>query len=155
MPLTYEQAKEKALRLLEYRRRSEKELRGKLRLAGAAEEDIDDITDFCKRYKFIDDEEFARLRASDLKNLKRYGKRRIERELYAQGIEPDVIQNVIGEMDFDNEEDILYPLVAKKLGGDLSRKNTEKCIRYFMYRGYDIYDIKRCIERAEQEYETE
>lgn len=152
-PLTYEQAKDKALRLLEFRRRSEKELRNKLRHAGAESDDIDRIIEFCKEYKFIDDEEFARLKAADLKNLKKYGKRRIERELAAVGIGSETISIVMEELDFDDEEDRLYPLVEKKLGGDFGKKSADRCIRYFMYRGYDFYEIKHCIERAEAENE--
>ena len=152
-PLTYEQAKDKALRLLEFKRRSEKELRTKLRLAGAADEDIDEIIAFCRRYKFVDDEEFARLRTADLKNLKKYGKRRIERELYSQGIAADIVQSVLEETDFGGEEDALFPLVRKKLGGDFEKKSADRCIRYFLYRGYEFGDIKRCIERAKEEYE--
>lgn len=153
MPLTYEQAKDKALRLLEFRRHSEKELRAKLRRAGAEDDDIERIIEFCTEYKFIDDEEFARLKAADLKNLKKYGKRRIERELVAAGINPETVSIVMDELDFDDEEDRLYPLVEKKLGGEFEKKNIDRCIRYFMYRGYDFYKIKHCIEKAQYEHE--
>ena len=152
-PLTYEQAKDKALRLLEFKRRSEKELRRRLLDAGADSGDIDMIIDFCKEYKFIDDEEFARLKAADLKNLKKYGKRRIERELAMLGIDSGTISSVMEELDFDDEEDALFPLVKKKLGGNFDKKSTDRCIRYFMYRGYDFYKIKHCMERAKEELE--
>ena len=150
-PLTYEQAKDKALRLLEFRSHSEKELREKLRRANAQNDDIDRIIEFCTEYKFINDEDFARRKAADLKNLKKYGKNRIKNELYVLGIDSYIIDEVISEMDFEDEEERLYPLVAKKLGDNLERKNIDKCIRYFIYRGYDLNDIKRCIEQIQNE----
>lgn len=152
-PMTYEQAKEKALRLLEFRSHSERELRDKLRRAGAESEDIDRITEFCHEYNFINDEDFARRKAADLKNIKKYGRNRIKNELYSVGISSDIIDTVLCEMNFDDTEDILKPLADKKLKGDFERKNIDRCIRYFMYRGYEIGDIKRCIETLRAEYE--
>ncbi len=150
-PLTYEQAKDKALRLLEFRSHSEKELREKLRRANALHDDIDRIIEFCTEYNFINDEDFARRKAADLKNLKKYGKNRIKNELYVLGIDSYIIDEIISEMDFENEEERLYPLIEKKLGNDFERKNIDKCIRYFIYRGYDLSDIKRCIEQIKNE----
>ena len=150
-PLTYEQAKDKALRLLEFRSHSEKELREKLRRANAQNDDIDRIIEFCTEYNFINDEDFAHRKAADLKNLKKYGKNRIKNELYVLGIDSYIIDEVISEMNFEDEEERLYPLVAKKLGDNLERKNIDKCIRYFIYRGYDLNDIKRCIEQIQNE----
>ena len=40
--LTFDEAKDKALRLLEFRSHSERELSDKLKIAGAKEEDIDE-----------------------------------------------------------------------------------------------------------------
>ena len=104
-PLTYEQAKDKALRLLEFRSHSEKELREKLRRANAQNDDVDRIIDFCIEYNFINDEDFARRKAADLKNLKKYGKNRIKNELYVLGIDSYIIDEVISEMDFEDEEE--------------------------------------------------
>jgi len=41
-------------------------------------------------------------------------------------------------------------LVIKKLGGDFSKKNIDKTIRFFITKGYDIYNIKQCIERISE-----
>ena len=50
--LTFDEAKDKALRLLEFRSHSERELSDKLKRAGAKEEDIDEILEFCRNYGF-------------------------------------------------------------------------------------------------------
>lgn len=149
--LTYEQAKEKALRLLEFRAHSEKELRDKLAFAGARSEDIEEIIELCRRYNFVNDRSYAARKAADLKNLKKYGRRRIERELSFKGISSEHIAEALEELDFDDAEETLAPLVRKKLGGDFERKSVDRCIRYFMYRGYEARDIKNCIESIKGE----
>lgn len=149
----YEQTKDKALWLLTFRAHSEKELTEKLRTAGANEEDIEKTLDFCRRYNFVDDLQYAKLKARDLKNLKKYGKRRIEAELRAKGISAEFAEEAISELDFDDTEETLLPLVRKKLGGDFEKKSIDRCIRYFMYRGYDLREIKDCINELQGEFD--
>ncbi len=150
--LTFEQAKEKALRLLEFRSHSERELSDKLRRNGAKEEDIEKILEFCRNYGFVNDRNYAMMKAQDLKNLKKYGKRRIKSELYSKGIPAEYIEEAVSELEDDEAEELL-PLVEKKLRGDFEKKNIDKCIRYFMYRGYGFSDIKNCIENLKTDYE--
>lgn len=150
--LTFDEAKDKALRLLEFRSHSERELSDKLKRAGAKEEDIDEILEFCRNYGFLDDRKYAIAKAKDLKNLKKYGKRRIKSELYSKGIDAEYVEEAVSYLDEDEEEDMLLPLVEKRLKGDFEKKNIDKCIRYFMYRGYGFSDIKNCIDNIKEEY---
>lgn len=148
--LNFEETKDKALRLLEFRSHSEFELKEKLRRAGATEENIETALEFCREYGFVNDERYAKGKAVELQRLKKYGKRRIVMELKHKGISSDLIDIAVCELE-DEEEDELYPLVKKKLGGNFEKKNTDKCIRYFIYRGYDFGDIKTCIDRVKSE----
>lgn len=152
--LTPEQTKEKALRLLEYRSHSEKELRDKLKRCGG--ENIDEVIEFCREYNFLNDREYAKRLAKDLVNLKKYGKRRVRDELRAKGIDEEYISEIFEEEE-DGEEvfERLLPLVSKKLGLNFEQKNIDKTIRYFIYRGYEIGDIKRCIEEVKSRGEEE
>lgn len=150
--LNYDETKEKALRLLEFRSHSESELIEKLKRAGSADEDIEKVLEFCRHYGFVNDEQYAKRKARDLQNLKKYGRQRIVTELRRKGIARDLIDSALFELEED-EEDILYPLIEKKLGGNFEKKNTDKCIRYFIYRGYSFGDIKRCIDRVRLENE--
>ena len=92
----------------------------------------------------MDDRKYAIAKAKDLKNLKKYGKRRIKSELYSKGIDAEYVEEAVSYLDED-EEDMLLPLVEKRLKGDFEKKNIDKCIRYFMYRGYGFSDIKNCM----------
>lgn len=145
----YEQTKDKALRLLTFRAHSEKELCDKLRMAGAKEEDIERTLEFCRRYGFVNDLQYAKSKARDLKNLKKYGKRRIEAELYSKGISSEAVSEAVGELEFD--DDILKMLVEKKLANNFEKKSIDRCMRYFLYRGYEMSDIRNCIEEIKGE----
>ena len=145
----YEQTKDKALRLLTFRAHSEKELCDKLRMAGAKEEDIERTLEFCRRYEFVNDLQYAKSKARDLKNLKKYGKRRMEAELYSKGISSETVSEAVGELEFD--DDILKMLVEKKLANNFEKKSIDRCMRYFLYRGYEMSDIRNCIEEIKGE----
>ena len=56
------------------------------------------------------------------------------------------------KLHFSAGEDMLLPLVEKRLKGNFEKKNIDKCIRYFMYRGYGFSDIKNCIDNIKEEY---
>lgn len=148
--LNYDETKEKALRLLEFRSHSEFELKEKLKRAGAEDENIDRALDFCREYGFVNDERYAKSKARDLQNLKKYGKHRIIMELRHKGISSDLIDIAVEELE-EIEEDMLYTLVRKKLSNNFEKKNIDKCIRYFIYRGYSFGDIKNCVERIKNE----
>lgn len=154
--LNYDETREKALRLLEFRSHSERELTDKLKRAGSVDEDIERVMEFCREYGFVNDEQYAKRKARDLQNLKKFGRKRISQELRQKGIAQELIDLAVSELE-DDEGDRLYPLVLKKLGGNFEKKNIDKCIRYFIYRGYGFGDIKACIDRAraDAEYEYE
>lgn len=149
--LTPEQAREKALRLLEFRSHSEKELCDKLIQAGAKREDLPEIVEFLREFGLLNDSEYAKRLARDLQKLKKLGKRRIVQELKAKGISGEDLEAALSELS-EEEEDALLPLVERKLGGDFEKKNVDRAIRYFIYRGYGFEDIKACIDKLKSDY---
>lgn len=155
-PVGYEETKDKALRLLTFRAHSEYELTGKLKHFGAREEDIEKTLDFCRRYNFVNDLQYAKSKAKDLQNLKKFGRRRIEAELSSKGISHELIEEAMSELDFDDNTELMR-MVRKKLGGDFEKKSTDRCMRYFLYRGYGISEVKNCIDtiKNEEEYSDE
>ena len=148
--LTKAQAKEKALRLLEFRSHSEKELRDKLLRAGAKEEDLPEIFEFLREYSLVNDSEYAKKIARDLQNLNKYGHRRIRDELKHRGIFGEDLENAMAELS-DEEGEQLIPLVERKLSGNFEKKNIERAIRYFASRGYGFDDIQSAIEKIRGE----
>ncbi len=150
--LSPDAAKEKALRLLEFRSHSEKELRDKLIRAGAKSEDLPPIMEFLREYGFLNDADYARRLAVDLQNLKKLGKRRIRDELKMRGIRGEDLENALAELP-EEDSDELVLLIEKKLGGDFEKKSIDRAIRYFLYRGYEFEDIKTAIDKLKAEAE--
>lgn len=148
--LSKSEAKEKALRLLEFRSHSEKELRDKLIRAGANGEDLPEIFEFLREYSFVNDAEYAKKLAKDLQHLNKFGLRRIREELKVRGIFGEDLENAMSELSEEEEEQLL-PLMERKLSGNFEKKNIDRAIRYFAYRGYDFGDIKSAIERIKGE----
>lgn len=141
-------AKEKALRLLEFRNHSSGELRKKLSVAGALNEDIEKVMEFLQEYNLINDRDYAKRLASDLQNLKKYGKRRICSELASKGINQEFIEEAVSELDEIDDDEFLV-LVEKRLKGDFEKKNKDRVIRYFLNRGYSFDKIKGAISEIE------
>ncbi|MFZ5518147.1 MAG: RecX family transcriptional regulator [Candidatus Zhuqueibacterota bacterium] len=96
-------AKERALNLLSFRDRSEKELRTKLKQAGFQEANVDSAIDELKRLRFIDDRKFAMNFAQSKMMAKPLGEFLLRRELKQKGIDEEiieqVIENIFGETD--------------------------------------------------------
>ena len=153
IPLDYDGAKDKALRLLSFRSHSEYELKQKLLSSGADRDTADAVLTFLREYSLVNDSLYAGRLASDLSNLKKYGKRRIMQELMHKGIDRETAENVCNTLETD-EEEALIPLMRKKLGGDFGKKSKDRAIRYFVTRGYSFSDIKSAIGQitSEEDY---
>lgn len=143
--LTREETKEKALRLLEFRSHSEYELKQKLLRAGAEAADIESAVEFLNAYGFLDDQKYAKAKAKELAALKKFGKKRIAADLRNRGIDAEIIDAAVSELEHD-EFEMLLPLVRKKMRGDFEKKSVDRTLRYCITKGYKFEDIKKCIE---------
>ncbi len=148
--LNYEETKHKALKYLEYRNHFEQELKVKLKRVGATDENIEKVMEFLREYNFVNDREMSVRYAKDLKNLKKFGKQRVRTELIKKGLSCEIAENAISELSWE-DDDVLYEMIKKKLGGNLERKNIDKAIRYFLYKGYSYDEIKRALDRIKAE----
>lgn len=149
--MDYSGAKEKALRLLEYRNHSKKELERKLKLAGVQDGDIKKVIEFLEEYSLINDRDYAKRLALDLQNLKKYGNRRIYSELAQRGIEPEYIEEAINELaEFDIDE--FLEMVKKRIKGDFEKKNKDRVIRYFLNKGYSFDQIREAVSELENNF---
>ena len=65
-----------------------------------------------------------------------------------------MLEEVLSELPEDDGEELLF-LAEKKIAGNFEKKNIERAIRYFAYRGYNFDDIKSCIEKLEAQYSAD
>ena len=142
-----------AVSLLSRRDHSERELMTKLAQKGytdGAEEAIEKL----KNGGYVSDERFARLYVRELQTLKRYGKRRIEQELYRKGVDRDTIREVLDETDFDESE--LGSLIERKYGRYLSdEKGIQRTINGLLRMGYSYGEIRDALKQISENTELD
>lgn len=136
-------AKNKALRILNKAEQSEKILRDKL--SDYEEDVIDEVINYLKECKFLDDKGFAQRMANDNTTFSRFGRNKIKQNLYKKGFDKDIIQDIISNIDEDEElENALY-LARKKyksIKNQDNRKVYQKLIQHLTYKGFS-YDISK------------
>lgn len=144
-------AHDKALSMLDMRRRSTKELRDYLRRKEFEPQVIQSVVDRLTRADLLNDEEFARAWVRDRLLLKPKSKRTLSAELFAKGIASEVAGQVLSELDSDDELSALKYSLDRKLRQSkyASRENNNKLIAALAREGYRYGDIKNCLQQRD------
>ncbi len=140
-------AKEKALYLIEYRPRSRKEVEDKL-VPLFGEEASDKAIERLEELGLIDDEDFARRYAQQLFESKHFPAQRVFYELIKKGIDRDIIDEVIEELEVDPCEQIEI-IISKKYARCLDdEKGRQRAINGLRAMGFNWQDIKECLDSS-------
>lgn len=139
-----EEAKARALKILERRDVSRKMLLDKLTEKGVADADAEDVADWLCGLGVVNDERFAGLIVRHYA-AKGYGERRIREELYRRGIDRELRDAALEELTGSDER--LDRLLGAKLRGDASPENLQRTQNYLLRRGYSWEDIREATER--------
>ncbi|QWR76285.1 regulatory protein RecX [Candidatus Magnetomonas plexicatena] len=107
-----------ALRILNFRDRSEKEIREKLLLKGYTETDTEETLKYLKGAGFIDDYKLARNMLIYLDSAKKMGLRRVTDTLKRRGIPESVIEEMLGVVMGDLQDELSY---GYTLEGELAK----------------------------------
>jgi regulatory protein len=133
-----------AVSLLARRDHSEKELMTKLHQKGyndGAEAAIEKL----RNGGYVSDERFARLYVRELQTLKKYGRKRIEQELFRKGVDRDIIRVVLEETEFDESD--LVSLIERKYGRYLAdEKGIQKTVNGLLRMGYSYGEIRDALK---------
>ncbi|MGC8898070.1 MAG: regulatory protein RecX [Bacteroidota bacterium] len=119
---TYEEfrsGREKALKLLSRKPRTERELRTKLLRTGYSEATCERVLAHLREARLIDDLDYARRYAHESMTRKPMGERMLKQRLRQKGIPEDAIQTVLREMFSSESEEFRYAL-------ELARKRIER-----------------------------
>ena len=134
------------------------EISEKLQRWGIAYETIARILNQLESEKFIDDERFCRAFVNDKFRFSKWGKMKIAQGLYMKKIPSDVVWRYLNGIDEDEYLAVLRVLLASKRksihAGDEYELNG-KLMRFAMSRGFELKDIKRCIDVPEEEEMTD
>ena len=143
----YMKAKNKALSVLSKSDQSEKKLREKL-LNDYDENIVEDVIEFLKGYKLINDNLLAEKIVHDNMNLSKFGKNKIKQNLYNKGIAASDIQDAISQIDPDEEYENAKYLAEKRLKrlkGEDKNKINQKIYQHLAYKGFNYDIIKRVL----------
>lgn len=139
-------AKDKAMWLISYRDYAKKELIDKV----AKDSSVDAAIRAVERLEelgLINDERFARRYATDLINLKHLSPFGAKRKLLEKGIDRDLADAVIDELDCDVDENITA-IIDKKYAKNLfDEKGRRRCVNGLMRLGYSYSDIKSALSQ--------
>lgn len=144
-------AKRSAYYMISCRDYSEKELRRKLSMKTTPQA-ADEAVEKMRELKMLDDESYARNLASQYLEHKHYAAKRILLELRQKGIDSDLAQQVVDELEIDENEQ-LETLLSGKLGEGLDDEKTKARVFNKLSRyGYRSGNISRAIRnRADSE----
>ena len=137
-------AKEKALWLISYRSHSKKELRDKIRRTCDAES-ADKAVERMEELGLVNDEEFAKLYARKLVNGKKMSVKAAEYELYRKGIDKITAEQVLGELEYDPQTQIIE-FITKKYKNIQDEKIKRRAVAALQRKGYSWEEIKQAIE---------
>jgi regulatory protein len=157
-------AKRVASKFLNRRRRTEKEVRDKLRTEKFEQELVDEIIPDLKNTGLLNDEEFAIAFIHDKRLSKPVSSRQLQNELRKKGVAKEVIANVLSDSESGETEDDRAYEAAKKKWDQLLRRETDekkrkqKLVSFLSSRGFEYTVIKKVIMKiagniGEQEYD--
>lgn len=137
---TITEAMRKMERYCAYQERCHLEVSGKLRGMRMIPEAIDQIIVHLIKNDFLNEERFARTFARGKFHQKKWGRRRIVRELEQRQLSRYNIQAALSEIESEPYEDTLHELAIKRLG-QLREKHPlirkRKLADYLLYRGWE------------------
>ena len=150
-------ARQYALKLLDRQSYTENAIRRKLKDHGADESVIEKTVAFLTEYRYIDDDDYARRYVKAALHSGKSGLNKIRNDLYVKGIERELIEEVIAELDTEelhaSQQEALAPIIAKKLNGDYSFPNIMKVKRYCLGRGFSADSIDIVLQELKIERE--
>lgn len=137
-------AKEKALWLISYRDHSKKELADKIRRT-CDEDSAQKAVDRLEELGLVNDEGFARRYAEQLIFSKHMSKRGVSYELSRKGIDKELVQEILEDIDVDENEEIKAVLEKKYRNLD-DEKTRRRAVAALQRLGYGWDSIRRAMD---------
>ena len=139
-----EEAKQRALKILERRDVSRKMLLDKLTEKGISNTDAEEVADWLCGLGVVNDERYAGLVVRHYA-AKGYGKRRIRDELYRRGIDRELWDAALDEL--PETDDAVDRLLSVRLRGAGSPEALQRAQSYLLRRGYSWDEVCAATER--------
>lgn len=143
-------ALKKILHYCNYQERCLKEIKTKLDFLEISSSDKDFILHFLTEEGFVDDERYCRSYVKSKINIKKWGVNKIKVSLIQKGIDKEIIDKVLSEVDEDLfKDELVIILKNKKIKDDDKQMRKAKLIRYALSKGYLYSQIMDALKHIE------
>lgn len=140
----FDREKTKILRYILYKKRSENEVRTKFEKS-IEENLLEDIIEYLKEAKYIDDKEYIRKTINNFIALKNLSKREIQYKLLSKGLKKEDIEDYF----YENKEE-LEEYEIKSAENIIYKKSTsmeqEEIKQYLLKKGYKSENINKALK---------
>ncbi len=145
-------ARERAIRYLVYKDRSENEILVKLTEAGFDVNIAQNAVNELKIIGYLDDARYAMKYLSERIRTKALSKKSLGYELHNKGIDKEIIEKALTEFEIDDYEVALREGKRKFGKYDLNNKRTEqKVYRFLLHRGFSYEIVNKVIVDLKEE----
>ncbi len=129
---------QKMERFCAHRDRSEKDARLKLHSFWQSESTNEEIIQYLKNGKFIDDERLTKNYVFSKFQSAQWGKIKIKTQLQQKGIDDKIIQQYLDAIDEDHYQKMIQNVIDKWMKvNPLDNENKTKLYRFLISRGYE------------------
>ncbi len=143
----------RALNLISYRQRTERELRE--RLAERSEQDVvDRAVDYLKEQGLVDDEAFARAWSDSRARNSPRSARAVVRELTSKGIARPIADEAVLDLDDEETARAAAAKFARRLAGNDYEQFHRRLWQHLQRRGYNGSVARRAVSELWQEHEA-
>lgn len=121
----------------------------KMRRWGLEEEAQARIMERLVKGKYIDDSRFCRLFIEDKVRFNKWGRRKIEQSLWAKRIPEDIYRPILDEMEDEEYERVLVPLLKSKrksIKAGTEYERNMKLVKFALGRGFTMDVIRKCMD---------
>ena len=143
----FDKAKTRVLKYIMYKRRCENEIRTKFEKE-IDQEMLEDIINYLKEAKYIDDKEYIEKTINNYKTLKNLSIMELKYKLLTKGLDKDFVEDYI----YENKEELTEYEIKSALNVIIKKKRDleEKEIKnYLMKKGYKQSNIKQAFEQLD------
>lgn len=105
---------------------------------------------------YVNDEEYAPKLAEYLIKRKKWGVRRVRYEMISRGLDRELVENTLADIDEDELDEELITLIEKRYIDKIADyDDRRRTIAALARRGYDFGSIKRCIAAVLEDNEDD
>lgn len=126
----------------------------KMQKWGLPYKEIDRVVDRLVAERYVDDERYCRAFVADKFRFAKWGKVKIGQALYMKKVPNEVYRKYLYEIDETEYLAVLTDLLAAKRKSIHAKDDYElngKLIRFAISRGFEMNDIRRCIELSDED----